>query len=133
MRDSQRAKVYKAERLALEVFDNKPLTLAEAEKIKMKVIKSYKLHRDIIIQFRHCYLKTAYAKNWGWNYKIVLPLSAQNKLYFCHELAHIIAGFNNGHNGKFVSVFLKLVKRFMGKTEAEVLKLAFRQIKVKTR
>lgn len=133
MRDNQKSKVYRAERLALEVFDEKPLTLDEAEKIKMKVIKSYKLNRDIIIQFKRCYSRIAYAKNLGWSFKIVLPPWSQNKLYFCHELAHVVIGFNHGHDGKFVSVFLKLVKRFIGKTEADILKLAFKQMKVKTR
>lgn len=56
---------------------------------------------------------------------VTLPKWARHEYVMLHELAHLIAGLGNEHNPKFATVLLKLVRRELGKEQAERLLAAF--------
>lgn len=56
---------------------------------------------------------------------VTLPKWARHEYVMLHELAHLIAGLSNEHNPKFATVLLKLVRRELGKEQAEKLLAAF--------
>ena len=149
-RDNQRSKVYKAERLAWSVYDadaRKPLTLLECQKIANAVARSMTKKRNwgtmacatpvkIGVHFigGTGWGRRAVANNrWRTGRMINLPEWGRTKAIVCHELAHHAAGLEHGHDGRFVSSFIQLTRRFIGPVEAEILKQAFLETRVKTR
>jgi len=150
MRDSQKSKVYRAERFAEQVWDadqRRWMPMEEVQKWCKAVSRSFHFRKTIRPVESHRW--SAYATDRGYRTGeyihilgrrmtervpiISLPKWAQSPLVVCHELAHHAAGLDHGHDGRFVSVYIQLVRRFVGPTEADVLKLAFRESRVKTK
>jgi putative metallohydrolase (TIGR04338 family) len=137
-RDSQKSKVYRAERLAWSVYDQpttQPISLHECQKIANAVSRTLKLREPIAviaIGGRSWWRSARANEIWGCR-TIKLPQWAQTKVVVCHELAHHVAGLSHGHNGRFVSSFIQLTRRFIGPVEADILKLAFKEAHVKTK
>lgn len=137
-RDSQQSKVYRAERLAWSVYDQpttQPIPLHECQKMANAISQTLKLREPIkVIAIGGTgWRRRALAKErWGWR-TIKLPQWAQTRVVVCHELAHHVAGLSHGHNGRFVSSFIQLTRRFIGPVEADILKLAFKEAHVKTK
>jgi len=146
-RDSQRSKVYKAERLAWSIYDAEalcPLTLPECQKIANSVAQSMTRRRKGVFGCTVVNIGVHFigGPGWGrravakhnWNGRVInLPVWGRTKGIVCHELAHHVAGLNHGHDGRFVSAFIQLTRRFLGPTEADILRLAFLEARVKTR
>lgn len=63
--------------------------------------------------------------------EITFPIWARYRLVILHELAHILQSQKPGHGRQFCRVFIDLVRRFAGKAEADALKQAFKDHKVK--
>ena len=125
-RDFQRRKVYNAE-WATEAccFPIEKLTLDECKQLIEKASRFTKGPRPIVKDGRGC----RKARGSAWH--IVLPKWARTKWTVLHEYAHAVTTYNHGPD--FVKAYLKLVKRFIGRTEADILRMAFRQYKVRTR
>ncbi len=137
-RDSQRSKVYKAQRVidGKSFFNSVPKTQAYVDKITRSVWWK-KQHRG--------YIKTVKVKDgrrrkrasaYGAN-TIVMPSWSRYEMVILHELAHCIVHsydapeIEAGHGRLYASLFLKIVKRFMGKWEHDQLKASFKRHRVK--
>ena len=133
MRDFQRSKVYKAERGAWECCDpEKLLSLEECQKLIKKAVR---------FMGRRCIPKVTDGRGrrratfkFGalrGGPQIALPKWSRTRWVILHEYAHAVA--DDHHGPKFTRAYIKLVRRFIGKIEAEILKIAFKQYRVKTR
>jgi putative metallohydrolase (TIGR04338 family) len=59
------------------------------------------------------------------------PRESRTELTVLHEVAHALSG--DGHGPWFCSIYLKLVRRFMGQGEAELLRDEFCYLRIKHR
>jgi hypothetical protein len=145
-RDSQRKKLYEAER---KVFTEGSIsspwvtkigkgTLGEAAAYVKKVAQSKtwaKLMKDVG--------RSSYA-NWvppvkdgrgsatgGPHIGVKLPDWSRCEPIVLHELAHCIAPACCGHNWLYAHIYIKLVSRFMGTEWADKLRKQFRKDRVK--
>jgi len=135
VRDNQRSRIYGAERLALSVFDQetkRPMNLIECQRLLDQIGAG--LPEQINIKDgRGCRRARARTTWYGMEPVIVLPKWARTKTVVCHEAAHIMAGLSNKHNQNFAATFLDLIKRYVGPLEAEILKQAYKECRVKFR
>jgi hypothetical protein len=128
MRDSQRSKLYKAERAAWACYDTQPyLTLDECKKLIHKCAKFSHGPRPTVTDGRG----TRFARGSSW--RINLPKWARTAPVVLHEYAHALTSHMTvaAHGPEFAAAFVKLTRRFIGKTEGDILKMAFRQYRVK--
>lgn len=73
-------------------------------------------------------------QQWKWTVRpIVLGTYCRNKVVLLHEFAHHFAGLHHGHDWKFASIYLDLVKHFLGAEAHSILKAGFAANKVKHR
>lgn len=140
VRDSQRRKLYKAEREAK--LDETPLpTVLDCHNYVHKCLKSkrllktYPFMRGAKIGIKDG-RRTRIAR--GGRFYLNLPRWARTKWVVLHELAHTITIRGNprpvpGHGREYAAVFLKLVHLFLGADEAKRLKAAYKANKVKFR
>lgn len=140
-RDSQRAKLYAAER---EAFGDRmhqenriPLPVMQARCNDITNSETWrKIYQDEfrrITVLRHVELRPGHWCKRALAYRshIQLPLWARNELVLLHELAHVASG--RAHCWIFASVYLDLVSRFSSAADAKLLKAAFRKYRVKYR
>lgn len=152
MRDSQRSKVYKAER-ACGYFHTRRIEVvsdiqAWLDKItgsawykKYKLVRTDGENRGLPFgkysqpYFRNPNIKvldgrgrrSACATN-GW---MKLPKWSRTKLIILHEMAHAIQIERPGHGRQFCMIYLDLVKRWIGIECYRALRASFRKHKVK--
>ncbi len=53
--------------------------------------------------------------------RIVLPQGTRGPIYLLHEIAHVAAGYKADHGPDFVSVYLALLRRYVGAPAANRL------------
>ena len=142
MKDSQKSKVYKAEsrlrraKIEGKVFNNIP----EID----RWVNSTVLHSPWFKkQFpRGPSQLTVLGKRGSWAFgsttKLQLPQWAWTKLTVLHELTHgtvwnnCINSWAIPHHGwQFTKTFLQLIQHFMGKAYADLLKMEYRELKVR--
>jgi len=146
-RDSQRAKVYKAENAVMKPHVTPLPTMADVEGFVRKVWTSQRVMEawpraagrhsgwsGFIPKVKDGRGRRNSCANGGMSISIVLP--HRNDWIVCHELAHIVIhrelGWNvAGHGWQFCSVYLKLVLWFMGREAHDALKKSFKLHKVK--
>lgn len=148
-RDSQRSKVYRAER---EHLFNSPLnrrleTMAELEQRVKEIVSSkfWAKHTPLNEPPR---IKDGRGCRWarGSKWHIVMPKWARSEAVLIHELTHTLLyrkypghfGGKNyeymaAHGWEFAELYLKMVRRFMGKEAHDILKASFKKYKVKFR
>ncbi len=141
-RDNQRAKVYRAERKALN-FNVQYRTVAECQArvdqitgsrwwwgryghhpraaLSMVEVKPGKGHRNA----------TADARPYGG--VLQLPLWARSDVVICHELAHIVTKPHAAHGPEFAREFIALVDRWISKEAGRSLRQAFKAERVRYR
>lgn len=136
VRDSQRSKVYAAERVVFSNAENHEEYLkGEQEILKYhnKVLRSaWWKHRfphlnedSIRVVFWNGY------RCFAWdNRRIKYSRVSTGKRSVLHELAHLIAR-GDRHNDQFVMYYLELVKHYLGKGTWQTLKKSFQDKKVK--
>lgn len=147
-RDSQRSKVYKAER-TIKAGKDRLETVAEMEKwitnlCKQKRIRSHfpELRRSFDVEDGRG-RRAAGGSTWG----ITMPRWSRSKLVILHEMAHVVierrytirAPRVNGkwviqvavHGREYCAVYLKLVHLALGKAAMEELKAAFKAQRVR--
>jgi len=130
-RDRQREKVYRAERkFRDEIGCNYMLRDDEVKKLIRRLVGRSGL--KVEVKFKNGDRFWARARRvMGERYRVELPRWARNEVVICHELAHILAGLENWHNGAFVSQMIKLYRRVAGREKAEMLKKHFRAERVR--
>ena len=139
MRDSQRGKVYKAERDLPEVEQN-GMNIHEVRAWVDKIMRS----RWMKSRYPQAYcvgmvdVKDGRGATWargGYLY-IKIPRWARSEFIVLHELSHTIVARTKSkpvasHGREFCSIFLALVRRWMGSEVANRLKAAFKEHRVK--
>jgi len=156
-RDSQRKKLYTAERVALEPLAIPLLTTDDVKAYLVKQLSRATLQRR--------YGNVVDLKEWGLTvadgrgtrralaygtYKISLPLWARTDWVALHEVAHVIhdrlsstrarRGDRNwelrggaAHGWQYAAIYLDLVRYIKGKEAGDALKAAFKAHKVRFR
>lgn len=140
MRDSRRAKLYRAERLAK--LDATPLSLWECEVYAKNVLAwgiahGLKQHGkpsdDLYVKDgRGCTRATCSRRHRKWC--LTFPIWARIRWVVIHEVCHALT-WNRGaaHGWEFARTYLVLVEQFLGKEAAQRLKQAFKNEGVRTR
>lgn len=150
-RDNQRSKLYAAEREAFEgnyPCDETPgYSVAECQEIVDKITHSrwwagrYDGKLDVKVHDGRGF-RSATAYPWGPD--IYLPLWARKEWVICHELAHVglyrlevykysYENHSASHGPEYAKEYLAIVKRWIGKEEAEELRQSFKSGRVKFR
>jgi putative metallohydrolase (TIGR04338 family) len=139
-RDSQRSKLYKAERIA-EVDSKSYPDLSDCQNYILKCLKSkrllklYPFMNGVFVEVkdgRGCRNAS------GGRYSITLPRWARTEWVMLHELAHTITMRKYvkrvaPHGREYAVVYLNLVRIFLGRESEKQLKLAFKTHRVKYR
>jgi putative metallohydrolase (TIGR04338 family) len=130
LRDTQKSKVYTSERTVS--YSKKFETMDEVNAYVARIVRSAFWKKMKGAHYIHVKdgrgLRNAYAYDWG---TIALPKWARHEVVILHELSHTLVNFDNynnvpSHGREFASMFLKLVKRYMGKQSHDELKRAFK-------
>ncbi|KKL06307.1 hypothetical protein LCGC14_2597340 [marine sediment metagenome] len=158
-RDTQRARVYRAEKDAFYTYNgsgNKQLLFGKSfsslkdMRIRVKNICSSKWWRDKSYTFwislnrfeKQLYGATAYS------YKILIGKRETDEWVLIHELAHVLQrsvrdeysdrlgipafiGDTRGHGRSFCRIYLAMVRRFIGVEAYNALRLSFKHNNVK--
>ena len=139
-RDSQRSKVYAAEKMISIFTDNGDMPLDEVKTWISKILNSRWTKGRYY--FTHCVgdvkIKDGRGTRWarGGASVMNLPCWSRSRLVILHELAHVIQYREYhwtvaGHGREFCSIYLALVYRWIGKEAGDNLKAAFKDKKVK--
>ena len=134
-RDSQRSRVYEAERKVYVVGG--VMTLAECQQWVDGIVSwAWWAPRSRItkVGVRSGRGSTAWAKKEGFLPIIVLPPRQRCKWIILHELAHhMTPSHNASHGPEFCANYVALTRQFLGKEQGDALKVAFRAMKVSVR
>lgn len=143
-RDSQRSKVYKAEKVLQDhQTSTKFNDLRECEKYINKIIhKSRWFRKNWLVtkintepgRGHRRATASRYLGDYGRGVygTIQLPKWARHKAVILHELAHIITpNHQAAHGWMFANNFLLLVRHFMGREAADLLMASYKKHKVK--
>jgi putative metallohydrolase (TIGR04338 family) len=158
-RDTQRAKLYRAESEALPM-DSRPrlgntsmMTIEECQKfidhlLGQKTVRDHfpTKSRSLIFQRRNERYpwkaqygvvvvagRGCHATTSAWSSEGIITLArfGRNPAVLCHELAHILERRGAAHGWEFAETYLWLVKRAMGKEAHDKLKASFKKHKVR--
>ena len=136
-RDSQRGKLYRAER-ELADLDEKigKGTIAEAEAYVVSVWNTRWMRDHFPLAQLHAEPRVVDGRGTrratGSLYRLNLPRWSRTKLVVLHEIAHAVTpNWCAAHGREFAANFIKLVQHYMGVETARALKQAFRANGVK--
>ena len=137
-RDSQRSKVYKAERV-LGDGDIRLETVDEITAYLNKLMNSAWYQRRwpnaTAIRVKDGRSRRrAGASRMPWGGEITMPVWSRNRYLVLHELAHIVRPVKpdmSAHDRDFCKVYLELVKHGMGREAWEKLRTSFKAHRVK--
>ena len=139
MRDFQRARLYRAEPPPVTEFTD----LAEAVAFVQKVQTSRWWKAQVRAAFSNIPIRVVRARGaWArtdWDTCGPIPTIglcvrwALNRHTILHEMAHVGAGQSKRHGPAFASLYLKLVRRFIGPEWARMLRASFIHNRVKFR
>lgn len=146
-RDSQRSKLYRAERKALEGLpcdELRGLSVEECQGVIDDIVLSRWWERRYGPMFTPPRVKAGQGARWATarhhEHTIVLPLWARKQWVIVHELAHYavrapLSPYKDvaSHGPEFAKEYLALVKRWIGADEAQKLKASFKEHRVKSR
>lgn len=144
-RDSQRSKLYAAEREAFPEMDTTPeyTTNDECKAYVDKVLgravvkRHYPrlVERGVEVRRPNMGQRRALAHaglSWDGQYVISLPRWARSRTVILHELAHQATRFQGAaHGWQFAAAYLKLVRTMLGVEAEAKLKAAFRKHRVR--
>ena len=137
-RDSQRQRLYDAENDCFGRSSYYVGDLGECREFVNKVWTSSwttKHYRIVAVTFPPDVTDGRGARRaYGSRRRISLPLWTRSKWIILHEIAHgLMIGFVAAHGREFAACYLALVQHFLGKDDAELLKMSFKQYHVKYR
>ena len=146
MRDSQRNKVYTAERVLMDTYGRRNLTISECQQYADKVLASAFVRRHfgtVTVNIEHgrgggfAYRNVSwfdtYYEVWRYGNRITLGKWARREIVVLHELAHVLAPawHTAAHGWEFCATYLNLVRHFLGAEAHDVLKDSFKANRVK--
>lgn len=151
MRDSQRQKVYDAERcVQRNATKADAMTIAECQAMVDKILASTYVRRHYEraekIVTRYGTVKVVPGRNGGMargfdvyydggrhvgGPVIALGIWARQEFVVIHEVAHHLAGLHERHGWRFVACELDLVRHFLGADVHDRLKASFRKHRVR--
>jgi putative metallohydrolase (TIGR04338 family) len=141
-RDSQKSRLYKAERAALDKISKRLDTIDDITRFVDRIRKrativrryGYELKRSVFIGDGRG------KRNAGGDSRgIYMPKWSRTEYIVLHELSHCIACRRYGryniaaHGREFAAVYVDLVRYIIGKEAADALKASFREHRVKFR
>lgn len=139
-RDTQRSRVYKAERIALAKMGDPLPAVKDVERYVKRIFEMRRV-RDAFPGMRWGWLPRVgdgrgRCNAGGYDAAILIPRWARQEWVVLHELAHTITqrvyGYNvAGHGWQFCAVYLKLVLYGMGREAHDTLKRDFRACRVR--
>lgn len=145
-RDSQKQRLYDAQRLAGFYDTGEVMTIKEAQKFVNQVL-SHKKTKSLFNQYRFpmggsCPTKiivesgngnhaTIRNRNWETVRLIRLNKFGRNKFIVLHEIAHHITWGRESHGAEFADVLLQFTTRYLGKPDADKLANAFNEKRVR--
>ncbi len=134
MRDSQRSKVYRAERAAfLGTPYSKSMELNDIEKWVQRIVDSPWTQKHLGKR-NQIKVKDGRGTTWargsrsGW---INLPRWARVNWIVLHELSHVYSSKGPVHGWNFCRIFLMLVRHWMGQEAHDALKKSFKKHRVR--
>jgi hypothetical protein len=145
IRDSQRQRLYDAQRISgLHTF-SETMTIKEAQKFVNQVLshqKTKKLHSQyafrfsvypskIIVEASSGSHATIKSRDWETVRLIRLNKYGRNKFTVLHEIAHHITWGRESHGAEFADVLLQFTTRYLGKPDADKLANAFNEKRVR--
>lgn len=142
-RDSQRSKVYAAERaVAAGIYSGHLPTMDEVQVYVTKIEEDRWFQRTF--GNRRFLVKDGRGRSaaGGGGGAITLPVHSRTPRVILHEVAHCLAGRRfgrgggwhaegGGHGWKFCSIYLQLVRHFMGKDCHDMLKASMKKHRVR--
>jgi hypothetical protein len=139
--DSQRAKVYSAERATFSRDAVKKIKTRRGFEGRLnRIAKSAtvtKIRREFglgpVIGRIDVEKRRAHSRSSSYGGMVAISSTSFDEWTLLHELAHEILPRGISHHWPFAYVYLKLVSRFMGAEKAKELKLAFKRNKVRFR
>lgn len=139
-RDSQRSKVYQAEGTLPEMWVTPFRTwhdmLQHLEQVcQSRYLRTHYPHVPTYLEVRYVRGRTATAvrEAGGRLYLRMVHHRQVSPMLLLHELAHLCAAPKVKHGPAWVTIYLQLVRRFLGADVARRLKQAFLEAGVKTK
>lgn len=136
-RDSQRQKLYDAERLAK--LDDRPMTLWECE-VYAKNVMAWAVSAGLNQTGRRSAVtvragnRTRATCRWTGTWLLTFPKWAQTRWVVIHECCHGLAPRDTAaHGWQFAAAYLRVVEQFLGVDSAKRLKDAFKKCGVRYR
>ena len=144
-RDSQKQRLYDAQRLAGFYETGEVMTIKEAQKFVNQVL-SHKKTKSLFEQYRFVFgtfpskilveagsgnHATIRNRNWETVRLIRLNKWGRNKFIVLHEIAHHITWGRESHGAEFADVLLQFTTRYLGKSDADKLANAFNEKRVR--
>jgi hypothetical protein len=131
-RDSQRSKVYSAERLwRKRLPEEKMLDLLQIQEIAYKMVKHF--GKPMVIHMRpgRGNRRATASPGIGWG-TLTMPRWSRKMSVVCHEVAHLLVGRDEPWHGYvFCKTMIRVVREFMGPHEAAWLVEEYQRGKVK--
>jgi len=140
-RDSQRQKVYNAERDVLQPISIRWPEVGQMQRYVNKIVRSrwFKSRWPHLVSIsvgdgRSRRRGSGFYRGGGCG-EIRMPVWTRYEYYILHEIAHVIQRYQYPssitHGPEFCSIYLALVSRWMGKWYGATLRGAFRRYHVK--
>lgn len=141
MRDSQKSRVYAAERGSeLRVTKADAMSIAECQKMVDKICTSAYVLRNYPLRSgepRKIYVEHGRGGGMAtttWNGSVIrLGVWGRQPVVIIHEVAHHLAGLNHSHDWRFAEVLLDLTRHFLGAEAAAALKAQYKLQRVRYR
>ena len=152
MRDSQRSKLYAAERASgLQLLKHEAgMSIEECQRLVDKIVGSayvqrkygWRKGRPLPVHATHgggrAYSGSYHYDHWTGEVEsrgrhIRLGVWARQPFIVIHEVAHHLAGLGHGHDWRFAEVMLDLTRHFLGAEAGAQLKAAYKAGRVRHR
>ena len=152
MRDSQRSKLYAAERASgLQLLKHEAgLSIEECQRLVDKIVGSayvqrkygWRKGRQLPVYATHgggrAYNGSYHYDHWTGEVEsrgrhIRLGVWARQPFIVIHEVAHHLAGLGHGHDWRFAEIMLDLTRHFLGAEAGAQLKAAYKAGRVRHR
>lgn len=135
VRDTQRSKLYKAERV-LDAFKTETPTVAHVEKLVARVLASKRVRAKYPPRTGSVAVKDGRGRRRACSSfgAISIPRWSRKDWIVLHEMAHELASHMAGraaHGWEFAECYLYLVKLFMGREAHDALKASFKEHRVR--
>lgn len=131
MRDTQKSRVYAAERAAAGV-DHWVQTIPNGE--LQGWVDNVLARRGVQARWGRCDIDVVLKRGgsaYSWGGRITLPKGARNPWVVLHEIAHELTRATRSHGPEFAGVYLYLVRTVIGDDAGKAILAAYREHRVR--